>query len=522
MKTTRYWITVWLAAFALMPVSGQLASERTAGRLLDQAAFGPWTWNLLDVQRVGIESWILWQQSITYSDIPDQPILLANGNVNLDLQPVTRAFYFNASYMPDQLRQRAAFALSKIWVVSAASTRPAYAYPPYWRIMRDNAFGNYRDLIRAVTLSPAMGNFLNMANNNKANPRTGALPNENYARELLQLFTLGLVQLNMNGTPVLDANGKPLPTFDQSAITELSRALTGWTYPNTPGRNPSANNPQYYFGQMIPFIGNHDTAAKAIFGGVQIPANQTPEQDLESVLNALMAQRTMAPFISKQLIQQLVTSNPSPAYIERIANVFWDNGQGVRGDLKAVIRAILLDPEARAGDDPNFSMDPNFGRMREPVLFMVNMIRGLGGVILDNSTINTRAAQMGQDLFNAPSVFSYFSPNYRTEKGLLGPEFQIYNTQTASNRANIVNAILYGTLDRGTVFSTDPAGLVGKANVSLEAMMDGLNYVFFYRSMPQSLYNAAYTAAAAQTGSLNRVRAALYVALTSGEYQIIR
>jgi uncharacterized protein (DUF1800 family) len=518
MRKIQILLALLCASFACY---AQLATDRAAARFLDQAAFGPTPVGILDVKQIGIETWIYWQQHITWSELPDQPLLNAAGNVNGDLAPVRRAFFENAAYMPDQLRQRVALALSEIWVVSQVSTRPAYAYPPYWRIFRDHAFGNYRDLIRAVTLSPAMGNFLNMANNNKASATRAA--NENYARELLQLFTLGLVQLNMDGTPVRDAGGKTVATYDQDAITNLSRALTGWTYPLAPGATARNNNPAYYLGEMYAVAANHDTTAKTIFGGVTIPAGQTAEQDLESVIDALMAQRTMAPFISRQLIQHLVTSNPSPQYVERIANVFWDNGRGVRGDLEAVVRAILLDPEARAGDDPASPLQPGFGKMREPVLFMANLIRNLTGTTTETSNLNRFAASMGQDLFNAPSVFSYFSPGYRVE-GLPAPEFQLYNTQSAAARANIVNAVLYGRLEAGTTF--DLGNYTSKAAVSVDALVDGIDYMLFHRSMPPEVNDAIRYAVARQTGTgaalaLNRTRAALYVALTAAQYQII-
>jgi len=204
-----------------------------------------------------------------------------------------------------------AFVLSQIWVVSHVSVAPAYAYPPYWRIFRDNAFGSYRDIVKAVTLSPAMGRYLNMANNNKANPSKGTAANENYARELMQLFTLGLAELNPDGTPVLDAKKNPVPTYNQAEVTDLARALTGWTYPTAPEATAKNNNPPYYFDRMVAVESEHDTGMKTIFDNVLVPPGQTAEQDLDTVLDALMRQPTMAPFISKQLIEHMVTSNPS-------------------------------------------------------------------------------------------------------------------------------------------------------------------------------------------------------------------
>ena len=297
-------------------------TDRAAARFLDQATWGPTPASIESLQQMGIAKWLAAQFAATPSDLPDQPILDSSGNTNQDLAPVQAAFFQNAVNGPDQLRQRVAFILSQIWVVSQVSVHSAYAFPPYWRIFRDNAFGNYRDIIKAVTLSPAMGTYLNMANNNKANPAKGTAANENYARELMQLFTLGLTELNPDGSPVLDANNNPIPTYNQAVVTNMAKVLTGWTYPTAPGATAKTNNPAYYFGQMFAVEAEHDTTAKTIFNNVAVPAGQTAEQDLDSLLDALMQQPTMAPFVSQQLIQHLVTSNPSPAYMQRVAQVF--------------------------------------------------------------------------------------------------------------------------------------------------------------------------------------------------------
>ena len=497
-----------------------LVTDRAAARLLDQAAWGPTADSIRQVQRMGMKRWLDWQFSLNTSALPDQSILAANGNSNNNLAPVQAAFIQNAVTEEDQLRQRIAFALSEIWVVSGVATPPAYAYPPYWRISRDNAFANYRDIMKALTLSPAMGNYLNMANNNKGNPAKGTAANENYARELMQLFTIGLVQLNPDGSPVLDQNHNPVPTYDQSVVTNLAKALTGWTYPTTPGITPAANNRVYYFGPMIAVAANHDTSAKAIFGGITIPAGQTAEQDLDSALNALMQQSTMAPFVSQQLIQHLVTSNPSPAYIQRVSNVFLNNGGGVTGDMKAVITAILTDPDARVGDDEGIAADPNFGHLREPVLFMANILRGLNATLGPASAIQNQTNQLGQNLFLPPTVFSYFSPQYHLGAGLLAPEFEINSTQTSAYRPDILNTLLYGRLDTSTQMNLAP---FLQTATDTNALVDYISYVFLHHSMSDNLKQAALTAAnAAGTTPLARAQAALYIALTSGEYQVIQ
>ena len=526
----------FLAALAIMaPGFSQpqtVVTARAAARFLDQATWGPTPASMAQLQSMGFNSWLAAQFALNTSDLPDQPILNAQGNSNNNVQPIQTAFFQNALTGQDQLRQRVAFILSQIWVVSQPAGLPqAYAYPPYWRILRDNAFGNYRDVIKAVTLSPAMGRFLNMANNNKANPAKGTVPNENYARELMQLFTLGLTQLNMDGSPVLQ-NGVPVPTYGPSVVANMSRVLTGWTYPPAPGTTSRTNNPPYFFGQMIAVDALHDTTAKTIFGNVTIPAGQTAEQDLESLLDALMAQPTMAPFVSQQLIEHLVTSNPSPAYIQRISNVFENDGQGVKGNLQAVIAAILMDPEARQGDEQAVTAPPGagfghkraqsapapVGHMREPILFMTDLLRGLNAKAVP-AVVPSLAANMGENLFNAASVFSYFSPQSRTEFGLVGPEFQIYSTQTAADRVNTINSILYGTA--GKQFQIDLTPFTQQAG-DTSGLLNYISGVFLHGLMSSALEQAATSAVSAASTSLARAQAALYVVLTSPEYQIIQ
>src|ERR1700678_2607386 len=251
----RFW-GVWLAAILAGGTGfGQSSTPQmpasAAARFLDQATWGATPASIAQLRQLGIDNWLNAQFALNTSNIPDQPLLTSAGKNNDDIHPVQAAFFQNTVTGQDQLRQRVAFALSQIWVVSASGLPLAYAYPPYWRIFRDNAFGNYRDLIKAVTLSPAMGRYLNMANNNKANASKGTAANENYARESMQLFTLGLTQLNLDGSPVLDSSGNPVPTYDQTVVTNMAKAFTGWTYPTAPGATAKTNNPAYYMGQMI-------------------------------------------------------------------------------------------------------------------------------------------------------------------------------------------------------------------------------------------------------------------------------
>ncbi len=503
----------------LLASAQTVVSDRAAGRFLDQATWGPTVTSINSLETTGMAAWLNQQFALNVSDIPDQPILDAAGKSNNSLGPVQAAFFANAVNNPDQLRQRVAFALSEIWVVSTEAVSPAYAYPPYWRVFRDNAFTTYRDIIMGVTLNPAMGRYLSMANNNKANPAKGTAANENYARELMQLFTIGLNQLNMDGSPVLDSSGNPVPTYSQAIVTSTAKALTGWTYPTAPGAKAANNNPVYYLGQMFAVEAEHDTTAKQIVGGVTIPAGQSAEQDLNSLVDALMAQPTMAPFVSKQLIQHLVTSNPSPAYIQRVATVFANNGSGVKGDMKSVITAILMDPEARAADVAGAAPVTNFGHLREPALWVANLLRGLNATVTDTNTASGVASQMGQALFQQGSVFSYFSPEYSIGPKLLGPEFQIDTTQTAAYRANYVYGATYGGTLAGSKLNL---AQFTQYQANLGSLLDEIDLVFTHKSMSSTLRAQALNAAAGAATPAHAVAAALYVVLTSGEYSVIQ
>ncbi|HEX4808230.1 MAG TPA: DUF1800 family protein [Bryobacteraceae bacterium] len=435
---------------------------RSAARILEQGSWGPTPAAIADLQSKGLGNWLNEQFSAPISSIPDQPAAsVRNLAANQDMAPLVENFFTNAVWGQDQLRQRVAFALSEIWVVSQVDVANASAFPQLLRIFRDRAFGNYEDLMHDLTLNPAMGAYLNLANNTKSG-QNGAAPNENYARELLQLFSVGLNQLHADGSPVLDSSGNPVPAYDEATVSNLARALTGWTYSSKLGIAWRGQNPPYYAGQLIPVEANHDTQAKALFSSVTLAAGQSAADDMAQALHATFLQPSLPPFISRQLIQHLVTSNPSPAYVERVTNVFVDNGAGVRGDLKAVVTAILTDPEARGGDDPSSAVDPSFGHLREPVLLEANMLRGLGLPVPDGNTLLSTLDGMGQKLFYSPDVASYFSPSYRTPDNLPAPEFEILSTQTAANRLNAIDAAV-------SAVSTSMTPAAGNANGSIAA-----------------------------------------------------
>lgn len=438
-----------LRAFCVLYACTAIATAQSAApslasgpavRILDQASWGPTQPAIADLQSKGLANWLNEQFSAAPSIIPDQPAVSSPSlSANQNMAPLVQNFFMNAVYGPDQLRQRVAFALSEIWVVSEVNVGNASAFPPLLRIFQSDAFGNYETLMHDLTLNPAMGQYLNLANNIKAG-NSGGAPSENYARELLQLFSIGATQLNPDGSAVLDANGNPVEAYGQATVSALARALTGWTYPSKGGLPTRGQNPSYFAGQMIPVEANHDTQQKTLFGTVTLPAGQSASNDLTQALHTVFLQPSLPPFISRQLIQHLVTSNPSPAYVQRIAAVFTDNGAGVRGDLKTVVAAILTDPEARAADDLASDANPNFGHLREPVLLEANLLRGLGLPVPDGDTLLTTLDSMGQKLFYSPAVTSYFSPSYRTAKNVSAPEFEILSTQTAANRLNVIAA----------------------------------------------------------------------------------
>jgi uncharacterized protein (DUF1800 family) len=396
----------------------------------------------------------------------------------------------------------------------------------YQDMLLRNAFGNFRDLLNDVTLSPVMGVYLNMVNNVKADPSSGTTPNENYARELLQLFSIGTDMLNIDGSVQTDAQGHPIPAYNEDVIEGYAYLFTGWTFPPRPGAISQWSNPINYEGAMVSFASHHDPGSKLILQGRVLPGGQTPEQDLADGLDAVFNHPNVGPFIGKQLIQHLVTSNPSPQYITRVATVFNNNGQGVRGDMRAVIRAILLDPEAR-GDT---KIDPNYGHLREPVLFMTSILRNLGGQS-DGVYLASQARRIQQDLFTPPSVFNYFPPIYVIPGTTsLGPEFGIQDAITSLNRANFVYQLVYGggaaadaTVTGSTGTSLDLSSYQSSA-ANAETLVELLNQRMMHGTLSPvaSATIAQAVNAVPATDSINRVRMAVYLLASSQQYQVER
>jgi uncharacterized protein (DUF1800 family) len=337
-------------------------------------------------------------------------------------------WFRNALHGDDQLRQRVAFALSEIMVVSQLGVlnNQPYSLASYYDMLARNAFGNYRDLIEDVTLHPAMGVYLSMLGNEKPDPLNNIRPDENYARELMQLFSIGLVELNLDGTVRTDGQGQPIPTYNQSIIEGFAHIYTGWTYAGSPvfrGARATLTN------QVIPmqlWQNFHDTGAKSLLNGFVVPAGQGGDQDLAMALDNIFNHPNIGPFMATRLIERLTASNPTPQYVERVARVFNDNGQGVRGDLGAVVKAILLDPEARTNSNSDTG-----GKIKEPLLRLTQLFKAYNATSQSGRyPLGFAYVIFGQGPLQASHVFNFFSPFYAppgeiSDRGLVAPELEI-------------------------------------------------------------------------------------------------
>jgi hypothetical protein len=504
-------------------------SASDAARFLEYSTWGPNSAEIEHLREVGFGRFLEEQFDAPPSSYPTLPLVPSTipadcpaGSIcrrdNYTRYPLQTRFYTNALYGPDQLRQRVAFALHQIIVVSGVEITHPSRLAPYLQILDRNAFGNYRQLLHEITLNPAMGNYLDMAGNNATNP------NENYAREVLQLFSIGLNMLNENGTPVLGSDGQPIPAYDQEVVNSFARVFTGWNFAAAP-----AQGIVNYHNPMVATASRHDTRLKVLLNGVTLPAGQTAAKDLSDALDNIFNHPNVGPFISRQLIQHLVTSNPSPAYVGRVARVFADNGVGVRGDLKAVVTAILLDEEAAANPEP----EAGKGHLRHPILLVTSLLRALNarsfdGNGLSDGYLNPQNVNMGMDLFNPPSVFSYFSPATGVPgSSLRGPEFGVLNTSTSIRRANFVNTLVFTGVGVSTNSpngtSLNYAGLQDYSN-SPELMVQVLNTLLLTGRMTEALADAVVTAvkAVAATNPLRRAQTAVYLVATSAQYQVSR
>ena len=506
------------------------ASSGDAARFLEQSAFGPTPALLVHVQTVGFKAFLNEQFSAPLSGYPSLPPMPEDPPAgcidncfrdNYTMYPLQVRFFQNSLNRPDQLRQRVAFALSEIFVTSGLKITQPSAMSPYQQMLTQDAFGNYRQLLYDVTLSPAMGHYLDMVDNNKPNPDTGDVPNENYAREIQQLFSIGLNKLNQDGTLQLDARGQPIRTYDQDTIEGFSSVFTGWTYAPLPNAPMLMHNPPNYQAPMAPFEMNHDTRSKKLLNGVVLPAGQPATKDLNDAIDNIFNHPNVGPFIGKQLIGHLVTSNPSPAYVGRVAAVFNNNGQGVRGDLKAVLTAILFDPEAR-GD---VKTDANYGHLREPAIYTTGLLRAFN-TTLDGTGLLTYSSRMRQNIFNSPTVFNYFPPNYRVRGTTsFGPEFGIQTTATAMTRLNYVNALVFSGIpsDAGGTTVLDLMALAALAGDPVR-LVNNVDQVLLHGTMSSTLRSTVVQAVSSvpDTNAVLRAQTAVYLVASSSQYQLER
>lgn len=498
-----------------------------AARLLDQTTFGPTLSAINNLQQIGVAAYLAQQFATPTTRMP------AIGNPPVATCPdatyrcVWSSFWQNALTANDQLRQRVAFAYSEIFVVSTDMVN-ARTIPSYHNLLADDAFGNFRQVINDVTTSPAMGDYLNMLDSNRA--PAGQIANENFARELMQLFTTGLVLINTEGEPELNAQQLPQPVFTEAEVQASARALTGWTYANPTGGVPTSfpNGLPNFDQPMRAIEVSHDTSQKTLLDGVNLPPGQTAEEDLSGVIDSIFNHPNVGPFVCRQLIQHLVTSSPSPAYVGRVSAVFASDGAGVRGDMKAVITAILADPEARAADT-NAAEDG--GHLREPILYFAGILRALQSTNTNSQgrydVATSYTEPLGEIPYGAPSVFNFFPPGYVIPGTTLNaPEFAQENTAAAMVRLNLADSIVRNHL---TSFNIDMsqtsvlgqiASATGNAAVDSANLVNALDILFTHAQMPAAMKTAIVAHVSQLPVIGQRVRVATWLVISSNFYQI--
>ena len=555
-----------------------------AAHFLEQATFGPsfaqnpsdpnYPVSVARVQALGYERWLNEQfgMPVLYPNDPAVPSVGTNyvypkdpgtcpnggicwsptnldsttcGNIcnrdNYTAYPLQVQFYTNALKGADQLRQRVAWALTQIFVVSQVDIHLSSWMTRYLQLFDRNAFGNFRQLLYDITLNPAMGQYLNMAGNVKTNV------NENYAREVLQLFSIGLNKLNPDGTLRLDAQGNPIPTYGQDEITDFARVFTGWNL----AAQLAPGIPNYRDPMVVASETRHDTDPKTLLDGAGLPGGQGAATELNEALDNIFNHPNVGPFIGAQLIQHLVTSNPGPDYVASVTSAFNTGtytsgsgtifGSGNRGDMRAVIAAILLDPEARTSPT-----SAAYGHLREPVLFITNTLRALGitrdavnyttDFVLGESFLPTNMV-MGQDVFRSPTVFNYYPPDNQMSCATppncpLAPEFALQSTATALARINFIYNIVYHRMptsqpNRPTGTWIDTTPFEAKAAGDAHALIDDLNDRLMHGAMTDAVRAIVRDAVTAipdsdRAGLTARVREAMYLIGTASQYQVER
>ncbi|NLD54968.1 MAG: DUF1800 domain-containing protein [Burkholderiaceae bacterium] len=522
-----------------------------SSRFLAQATYGGTEDEIARMQRTRYVDWVVDQ--FKKSPRALEPVLRARMQANPELEVSTReindAYWKLAVTADDQLRQRVTFALSQIFVVSL-NDGAVSGYPlglaNYHDTVAKHAFLNFRDLLEAVTLHPMMGLYLSHLRNRKEDPKQGRVPDENFAREVMQLFTIGVHELEQDGTVRLDERHEPIETYTNEDVTGLAKVFTGWSWggPDTTDQrfHGSLKDPRREVLPMQPYPQFHSTSEKR-FLGVVVPEQSSadPRASLAAALDRLAGHPNVGPFIGRQLIQRLVTSNPSPEYVARVAAQFADNGEGTRGDMRAVIRAVLLDQEAR---DPVAAANPVFGRLREPVLRLAHWLRAFGARSVTNEYLigptDNPATSLGQSAFRAPSVFNFYRPGYVppntpvADAGMVSPEMQITHETSVAGYLNLMRGIIERGAGSGNPrdvrtsygaeigIADNPALLAERMNLLLLAggMSPGLRSQL--EQAIGSINLPTGDAERIERARRNRVYLAIYLAMASPEYLVQR
>ncbi len=564
------------AAPPAVALTGVTATD--AARFLTQATFGPKKSEIDALTGGNLDTWITAQIALPYTShqaavLADRTTYGGSGsftNWNAIHPPNRQSAWFkNALTAPDQLRQRVAFALSQILVISDVSLGGDNQTEPvahYYDLLGNGAFGNFRTLLENVTLHPTMGSYLSSLRNAKADPVAGTAPDENYAREIMQLFTIGLSMLQPDGTLALGTGGLPEPTYNQTTITEVAKIFTGWAYSDTTNFRTGGNSVNGFTRPMALFPAFHDDGIKNLSPVLEtpIPAAQGGARDLQLTLDALFTHPNTAPFISKQLIQRLVTSNPSPAYVYRVAQKFVNNGSGTRGDLAAVVRAILTDHEARS---PVVAASSSYGKLKEPLLRLTGLLRSFNasstsgrflgyqntvdGVPITSATprpataaqinqapntfsstrLDSTQTTLAQAAMRSPTVFNFYRPDYvlpgpLASAGLVAPEFEITDDSFAISVPNALRNYVNAAIPTSGGVPTPAAPYVVIPDFSFEqtlvatpaALVDHLNLILASGSLTSATrtrITTALTALPTATSTIDRVRNAVLLVLTS-------
>ncbi len=544
-----------------MNQDGFLPNDNAASRFLSQATLGYSYTDINSVTETGIEAWIENQLGIPRSFTLESKIRQYHKMVKDSTNTPTAgagnrlwdyAWWQYLMTSPDDLRQRVALALSEMLVISenSAFNNNAYAMGVYYDKLLNHSFGNYRNLMRDVTYNPSMGIYLTYLNNPKANLALNQFPDENYSRELMQLFTIGTVMLNNDGSIMLDNNGLPVPSYDNEDIIEFSKIFTGLTWADRTLWNRGALNDTSYIADMVMWNTWHEPGVKNLLNGFVVP-NRNPVDgiaDINDALDNLFNHQNTPPFVCRFLIQRLVTSNPSPAFINRVANVFINNGQGVRGDLAAVVKAILLDPEAKSCDSGE---NVEFGMLREPFIRYVQINKAFNASTLSGNYRNDMSyiyQYTGQRPLTSPSVFNFFQQDYQPigaveEAGLVAPEFQITDAQTIAGFINgLYRWVISGDIaDEYDLFTNEAdanyADEISVIDVSgensftdndkLHILMDRLNLLLAQGRVSDTSLNTINNVLkefpnTTVTEKQDRTKLAIYLLMSSPEYLINR